>query len=197
MTTRAADTADLASLDGTATAALVRDGLLSPSEVTAAAIARIEAVDRARPGAINSVVIDRFERALHEAASVQPQASPLAGVPILVKDAGQELEGELHFNGLAALRDAGHRSPATTPLMTRLRTAGLVVVGRSSCPAFSAGIDTSPPGFEPTRNPWDPSRTAGGSSGGSAAAVAAGLVPIAHGSDATGSCASRRHGAAC
>lgn len=109
------------------------------------------------------------------------------GVPMLLKDAGQELAGTPHWAGLAALRDAGHRSTQTTVLADRLERAGFSIIGKSACPPLANGVTTEPAGFPPTRNPWDLTRSAGGSSGGAAAAVACGAVPVAHGSDATGS----------
>ena len=109
------------------------------------------------------------------------------GVPMLLKDAGQEIAGTPHYVGVAALRDAGSRSPATTPLAARFEELGFSIIGKAACPALSSAVTTEPPGFAPTRNPWDLAHSAGGSSGGSAAAVAAGAVAVAHGSDATGS----------
>lgn len=173
---------DLHLLDGTAQAALVRSGEVAPIDLVAAAIDRIERIDPS----VGAVVIRRFDEALDEARTIDGDAT-FRGVSMLLKDAGQELAEEPHWVGLAALRDAGHRSRHTTALAQRFRGAGLVTVGRSACPPFSAGVNTAPPGFAPTRKPWSPELTVGGSSGGSAAAVAAGLVPIAHGSDATGS----------
>ena len=170
-------------LDATATAVLVRAGEITRQETVAAAIERIEALDPA----LGSVVIERFERARREAAAHADNDAVFAGVPMLLKDAGQELEGEPHYVGLAALRDIGHVSTRTTALVTRLQASGLVIVGRSKCPPFSAGVKTEPMGFSPCHNPYNATVVAGGSSGGSAAAVAAGLVPVAHGSDATGS----------
>jgi amidase len=89
--------------------------------------------------------------------------------------------------GVAALRDAGVTSRRTTALAQQLEAAGFDFIGKGACPPLSNGVTTEPPGFEPTRNPWDLSRSVGGSSGGPAAAVASGMVPVAHGSDATGS----------
>jgi amidase len=109
------------------------------------------------------------------------------GVPMLLKDAGEEIAGTPHWAGLAALRDAEHRSSRTTALAERFETSGFSIIGKSACPPLANSVATEPPGFPPTRNPWDLSRSAGGSSGGAAAAVACGAVPIAHGSDATGS----------
>jgi amidase len=169
-------------LDATAQSELVRTRIASPLELTEAAITRIESVDPQ----LNAVVTPRFERAL---AEVNQSSTDLIlhGVPMLLKDAGQELVGEPHYVGIAALRDVGHLSKQTTPVAARFLASGYGLVGRAACPPFSAGISTEPRGFAPTRNPWALDRTTGGSSGGSAAAVAAGLVPIAHGSDATGS----------
>jgi amidase len=132
-----------------------------------------ETIDRLNP-VVNAVVVSLFDRRG-------------TGVPILLKDAGQELAGTPHWVGVAALRDAGVTSKRSTALAQQLETAGYDFIGKGACPALSNGVTTEPPGFEPTRNPWDLSRSAGGSSGGSAAAVASGMVPVAHGSDATGS----------
>lgn len=118
-------------------------------------------------------------------ATLAERAAP--GVPMLLKDAGQEIAGTPHYCGVAALRDAAHTSTATTALASRFEAAGLSIIGKAACPSLANGVTTEPPGFAPTRNPWDTTCSAGGSSGGSAAAVAAGAVPIAHGSDATGS----------
>jgi amidase len=167
-------------LDATAQAALVRSGSVAPGACVEAAITRIESLD----GDLGSVVIERFAEARREATHAR---GPFAGVPMLLKDAGQELASGLHYLGLAALRDLGHRSTHTTELAARFQRAGFVIVGRAKCPTLSSSVATEPRGFTPTRNPWDQTRTAGGSSGGSAAAVAAGFVPLAHGSDATGS----------
>jgi amidase len=123
---------------------------------------------------INAVVCPLFDR-------------PTSGVPMLLKDAGQEIADTPHWVGVAALRDAGAVSTQTTPLVDRFEAGGFSIIGKGACPQLSGGFTTEPPGFEPTRNPWDPSRSAGGSSGGPAAAVASGMVAIAHGSDATGS----------
>ena len=85
------------------------------------------------------------------------------------------------------VRGANARSDHTTSLVSSFERAGLSIIGKGACSQLSTGATTEPPGFEPTRNPWDLSRSAGGSSGGPAAAVAAGMVAVAHGSDATGS----------
>lgn len=150
--------------------AMLETGAISPTELHAAAVDTIERLDPV----LHAVVIPLFDR-------------PPTGVPMLLKDAGQELDGTPHWVGVAALRDAGSRSSTTTDLARRFEAGGFSIVGKGACPQLSTGATTEPPGFAPTVNPWDPSRSAGGSSGGPAAAVASGMVPVAHGSDATGS----------
>lgn len=149
--------------------------LLQSGAVTGAELVEVvrQATERLDP-LLNAVVAPLFDRAVR-------------GVPMLLKDAGQEISGTPHWVGVAALRDIDSRSTDTTALAERFEAAGLSIVGKSACPQLSNGATTEPRGFPPTRNPWDLDRSAGGSSGGSAAAVAAGLVSVAHGSDATGS----------
>jgi amidase len=171
---------DLSRLDAIAQAELVRRGELTALELVDAAIARIEAID----GRLNSVVTRLFERAREEASDPLPE-SPLAGVPFLLKDLGAALAGTRQTRGSRAFRD--HVSDEDTELARRHRRAGLIVLGKTNTPEFGNHSTTEPVLFGPTRNPWDPDRTAGGSSGGSAAAVAAGLVPAAHGNDGAGS----------
>lgn len=163
-------------------AAQVQSGERRTIEIVDEAIGRIEAEDPA----LACVVIPLFDRARERAGDIDT-SSPLAGVPMLLKDAGEELAGTPMWVGTQALRRADHQSTTTTTLAGRFEELGAAIVGKSACPELSASSTTEPPGFEPTRNPWDLTRSAGGSSGGSAAAVAAGLVPIAHGSDGSGS----------
>lgn len=164
-------------------AARVRAGELTPSDAVDDALARITARDP-RLGAFVEV---RAERARAEARLVaaRPDLStlPLAGVPIAVKD-NVPVAGHRLGNGSAA-------SPATPaavdhPVVARLRAAGAVVVGLTAVPELCVwGVTDTPDTI--TRNPWNPGITAGGSSGGSAVAVAAGMVPVAHGADGMGS----------
>jgi amidase len=151
-------------------AGLLQCGALGGAELRESVV---ETIERLNP-LLNAVVSPLFDR-------------PGQGVPILLKDAGQELAGTSHWVGVAALRDARVTSTGTTPLAAQIEAAGFVFIGKGACPPLSNGVSTEPPGFAPTRNPWDPSRSVGGSSGGPAAAVASGMVPVAHGSDATGS----------
>lgn len=170
----------LGRLDAIAQADLVRRGEATATELVEAAIERIESVNPK----LNAVVTPLFDRAL--AAAKAPLAdSPLAGVPFLLKDLGAGIEGVLQTNGSRALRD--HVATETSPLVEKYERAGLIVVGRTSTPEFGNHSTTEPELFGPTLNPWHPGVTAGGSSGGSASAVAAGMVPAAHASDGAGS----------
>ncbi len=148
-----------------------------------AAIARIERVD----GRLNAVIHRRFERAHDEAERASASGGPFAGVPFLVKDAVCHTAGDPFHAGMRAAKDAGWIAPHDTWLAARLRAAGFVFVGKTNTPELATSITTEPLAYGPTRNPWDIRRSTGGSSGGSAAAVASGMVPIAHGNDMGGS----------
>jgi amidase len=171
---------ELTELDATAQAELVRRKEVAASELVEAAIERIE---RLNPR-VNAVVLRAYERA-RQAASAGPGDGLLAGVPYLLKDLVVEEAG-------VPLREASAFLPDYVPavdseLVRRLKGAGLIVLGRTNTPELGLGPTTEPRLYGPTRNPWDPTRTAGGSSGGSAAAVASRMVPAAHGNDAGGS----------
>ena len=112
---------------------------------------------------------------------------PFAGVPLLLKDFLCETAGDPYYEGSRFLRDCGWHSPVDSVLASRFRQAGFIILGRTNVPEFAASATTEPAAFGPTRNPWNPQRSAGGSSGGSAAAVASGMVPVAHANDGTGS----------
>ena len=167
---------EIAALDATAQAALVRSGQVSAAELVDGAIDRIE---RLNPQ-LNAVVIPLFEQARAAVADVTP-TGPFAGVPFLPKDLVVEIEGTPLREGSMFLRD--NVSTFTCELVTRLRRAGLVMVGRTNSPEFGMVPACEPQVHGPTRNPWDPRRSTSGSSGGSAAAVASGMVPMAHGND--------------
>jgi amidase len=172
------DTAFLPAVD---LAALVRAGTASAREVVEAALRRIEALD----GPLNAFVEVDGERALAAADDMAPRDDrPFAGVPIAIK-ANVPVEGLCMNMGSRFL--AGHRPDHTAYLVRRFRDAGFVVLGTTNMPEFGILPTTEPRHTGPTRNPWDAGRTPGGSSGGSAAAVAAGMVPIAHGNDGGGS----------
>jgi amidase len=173
----------LAMLDATAQAELVASGEVTPLELVDAAIARIEAVDPE----INSVVLRRFEHARAEAASDDLPPGPFRGVPFLTKDLACPTAGEPQTDGMRAAKAAGWLATETSHLALRFRRAGLVNLGRTNSPELGLVPTTEPLAWGPTHNPWDPALTPGGSSGGSAAAVAAGLVAFAHASDGGGS----------
>ena len=155
---------------------------LTPLELIDAAIARIERLDPV----LGAVVSPHFEAARAEARGTLP-SGPFRGVPFLMKDVGATQAGQLHFMGNRALRDAGYRATRDTYLGARFRRAGLVTVGKSKIPEFGLQSTTQPLAFGPAHNPWDLARSTSGSSGGACAAVAAGLVPIAHANDGAGS----------
>ncbi len=169
-------------LDATALSALVCDGQAHPRELAEAAITAIEA----RNPTINAVVHPRFERALDEIDQGLPDG-PFRGVPFLLKDYGAEQQGEPHHQGMAHLGRLGFRGDADGSLTSAFRAAGLVILGRTNVPEMALMGTTEPMAAGPTRNPWDVGRSPGGSSGGSAAAVSAGMVPAAHANDIAGS----------
>jgi amidase len=166
--------------------AALRAGELSAVEVTTAFLDRIAAVD----GRINAVPTLVPERALAEAAEADrhraagPPLGVLHGLPIAVKDL-MATAGIRTTQGSRIYAD--HVPDADSLLVERLRAAGAIVVGKTNTPEHGAGSQTYNDVFGATRNPYDPSRTVGGSSGGAAAAVAAGMLPFADGSDLGGS----------
>jgi amidase len=168
-------------MDAVDQAALVRRGDVSATELLDAAIERIESVDPH----LNAVIIRWFDEA-HRAAIALPDG-PFRGVPFLLKDLWAHFAGQPLTNGCRALKDELPVSTADTTLVTRFRQAGLNIAGRTNSPEFGSLPATEPLAWGPTRNPWNLDHSPGGSSGGSAAAVAAGLVPFAHASDGGGS----------
>ena len=166
-------------LDATGQAQLVRNGEVSPREVVEAAIERVEALN----GELNAVIHPLFEKALES----EPADGPFRGVPMVIKDLVCTTAGDPHHEGMRFLRDLGWRADQDSWLAGRFRDAGFVFIGRTSTPELGILPTTEPEAYGPCRNPWDTSRSPGGSSGGSAAAVASGMVPIAHASDGGGS----------
>ena len=167
-------------LDATAQADLVRRGEVSPRELVEAAIARIEAVNPK----LDAVIRTRFDAARQEAEGELPDG-PFRGVPMLFKDLGCTVEGEVTAFGIGPLRDLAF--PVTSYLAEQFRSAGFIALGRTNVPELGTTVTTEPRSFPPARNPWDPGHSTGGSSGGSAAAVASGMVPVAHANDGGGS----------
>jgi amidase len=173
---------DLAGLDATAQAALVRAGELTARELVAAAIERARRVDPE----LHAIIHPRFEAAEDEADG-RASAEPFGGVPFVLKDLDGAMGGEPYHGGTRFLRDRGYVAPADTELTARFHAAGLVTIGRTNTPELGLVPTTEPATCGPTRNPWDPTRSTGGSSGGSAACVAAGIVPMGHAGDGGGS----------
>jgi amidase len=172
----------LARMDATEQAALVRSGEASPVDLAEAAIARIEALNPE----LNAVIHPLFEKGLEAAKGELPDA-PFRGVPFLLKDLFAYSAGDPLHEGMKHLRDIGWTEESDTELVRRLRAAGFVILGRTNCPELGILPTTEPEAHGPTHNPWDTDRSPAGSSGGSAAAVAAGMVPVAHGNDGGGS----------
>ncbi|MFF5772627.1 amidase [Streptomyces californicus] len=170
--------AEYVTYDAVGLAELVAEGEVTAAELRAAALDAVRAVDPQ----INSVV---ETWPAEDEDEPQPGSTPLAGVPFLVKDIGAAMAGRRME--LGSRLAAGHVARADSFLALRLRRAGLVTFGRTATSEMAYSITTEPVLYGATRNPWDPERSAGGSSGGAGAAVAAGVVPLAHGTDAAGS----------
>ncbi len=173
---------ELATLDATAQAQLVRDGELSPLELVDAAIARIEALNPE----LNAVIHPLFEKARAEASGDLPDG-PFKGVPLLLKDLGAYSAGDPLNEGMKFLRDLDWHEDSDMGLVTRFRKAGFVICGRTNTPELGILPTTEPEAHGASRNPWSTAHSTGGSSGGSAAAVASGMVPVAHANDGGGS----------
>lgn len=174
---------DLALLDATAQAELVRTGQVSSRELVEAAIARIEALNPQ----LNAVIATDFERALAAAAIRPADDAPFGGVPFLLKDIGANQAGLPYWAGSRALKAAGNTATDDTVLGARFRAAGLITLGKTNLPELGSCPTTQPLSCGPTNNPWDPTRSPAGSSGGAGAAVASGMVPMAHANDGGGS----------
>ena len=172
--------AEYADHDGLGIAELVRRREVSPGEVVEAAIATIE---RRNPK-LNAIIHKMYDEA-RETAAIEVGGGAFAGVPFLLKDLGAHCAGAPYTAGSRVLE--GHVPDYDTEHTIRLKRAGLVILGKTNSPELGFCASTEPDFYGPTRNPWDRSRTAGGSSGGSAAAVASGMVPLAHASDGGGS----------
>ena len=176
------DPSDLPTLDATGQAELVRSGEASPEELVEAAIGRIEELNPQ----LNAVIHELFEEGLEAARGDVPDG-PFKGVPFLLKDLGASLAGQPYHLGMQLLKDIDFRSPVDTYLAQRFRDAGFVTVGKTNLPELGILPTSEPRAYGPTRNPWNTEHSAGGSSGGSAAAVASGIVPVAHANDGGGS----------
>jgi amidase len=171
---------ELAWLDATALAELVSKGDVTPRELVDAAIARIEALNPE----LNAVITPMFEHAREQADGELPDG-PFRGVPFLLKDLTASYAGVTMHAGSSFVK--GFVPKSDSELTSRLKRSGVVVVGKTNTPEFGILPTTEPHAFGATRNPWNREHSTGGSSGGSAAAVAAGMVPMAHANDGGGS----------
>lgn len=166
--------------DAMGIAALIKSGEINAREAVETAITRIEQLNPQ----INAVIYRAFDSAL-EMARRQKPTGPFAGVPFLLKDLNAPAQGLPLTNGSNLL--AGAPASFDSSLVMRLKAAGFLMLGRTNSPEFGLNITTEPRAYGATRNPWQLDRIAGGSSGGSAAAVASGMVPAAHATDSGGS----------
>jgi amidase len=171
---------EYAAYDGLGLADLVRRGEVTPADLVDSAV---DAIERLNPE-INCVVQVLRDRAMAEIEKGLP-FGPFRGVPFLVKEFG------MHFSGMVASAGSrlaqGFRHQHDTVMMQRCRAAGLVAVGTSTLPEMAFNASSEAKLYGPTRNPWSPQHSAGGSSGGAGAAVGCGMVPIAHANDGAGS----------
>ena len=169
-------------LDATDLAALVRSGEVSPVELVDEAVTRIEALNPA----LNAVVWERFAEARAEAGGPLPDG-PFRGVPFLVKDLTIKVAGQPFHQGSSLLKARDHRAEIDSHLWERFRGAGFVLLGGTNTPELGSTITTEPRAHGPAHNPWNLDHSTGGSSGGTGAAVASGMVPVAHANDGGGS----------
>lgn len=166
--------------DATWLARQIQSGALTTRDVVEQAIKRIEQHNPA----VRALIHTRFEEALEEVSGGLPDG-PMAGVPTVIKDLGADVAGLRATGGSRLFADV--RATRDSELVARYRAAGMVILGTTNVPEFGKNASTEPLLYGPTNNPWSLGHSPGGSSGGSAAAVASGMVPVAHGSDGAGS----------
>jgi len=171
--------AEYESYDAVGLAELLERGEVTSSELIEAAIERAEELNPA----LNAVIAGHYERARRQAAA-DSHPGPFHGVPFLTKDLAA-VGGDVVSFGSVFFRN--FRSPVTDEYQSRIERAGLISIGRTNSPEFGLLPTTEPALYGPAHNPWALDRSTGGSSGGSAAATAAGIVPMAHASDGGGS----------
>jgi amidase len=172
--------AEYQNLDGLAIADLIRHKEISPREAVMSAINRIEAINPR----LNAVVHRMFDQALATATGDLPDG-PFRGVPFLLKDLVAWYEGEPVTSGSRLFQH--WKAPFDSEMVRRYKRAGLVILGKTNTPEFGLVPFTESELLGTCRNPWNPAVTTGGSSGGSGAAVASGMVPLADGGDGGGS----------
>src|SRR5438128_4065319 len=166
--------------DGIGLAALVQARQVTAGELLGAAIERVEQ----RNPAVNAVINRMYDQAKAAIAAGLP-AGPFTGVPYLLKDLGVYYAGAVTSSGSAFFRDAV--ADHDSEIVARMKRAGLVILGKTNSSEFGLSTSVEPKLFGPTRNPWNLEFSAGGSSGGAAAAVASGMLPVAHATDGGGS----------
>jgi amidase len=167
---------EYASYDAVGLRDLIKAGEVTADQVEAAAREALQVVN----AEVNGLALPAFSPALAHA-----EDGPFTGVPFLIKDHGPVAKGVPFFLGSRSLQGVAGRHDSD--LMARFRAAGLVTLGLTTAPEMAISFSTESVKYGPTRNPWDLERGVGGSSGGAAALVAAGAVPVAHGSDGAGS----------
>ncbi|MDO9247259.1 MAG: amidase family protein, partial [Phenylobacterium sp.] len=171
---------DYSEHDGVALGQMVAKGEVTPLELVDAAIERIERHN----GALNAVVHTAYDEARERAKGPLPDG-PFKGVPFLITDLGMPVAGWPRTSGS---RFASHIVDTQDGGLTRrYREAGVIPLGKTNTPEYGITGTTESALLGPCRNPWNPAHIAGGSSGGAASAVAAGIVPMAHASDGLGS----------
>ncbi len=166
--------------DGVGLAELVRKKKVSPAELCEEAISRIERVN----SKLNAVITPMYDLARKTIQEPLPEA-PFTGVPFLLKDLGEEFAGVPLTKGSKAYKN--YVPTQDSEMVIRFKKSGVVILGKTNTPEFGLMAFTEPELHGPTRNPWNTEHTPGGSSGGSAAAVASGMVPMASGNDGGGS----------
>ena len=166
--------------DGLGLSELVRNHQVTPGELVEEAITRIE---RLNPQ-LNAVIHKAYEYARETARASLPDG-PFRGIPFLLKDLYMSCAGMPLTSGSRFFKD--YIPDHDCELVSRYKQAGVIIIGKTNLPEFGLAPVTEPELFGPSRNPWDLTRTPGGSSGGAAVAVAAGIVPLAHASDGGGS----------
>src|SRR5690349_11836477 len=159
---------EFSSYDGLGLADLVKTRQVSAKELVSASIENIEALNPR----LNAVIHKMYDRAMKEAGN--PVDGPFSGVPFMLKDLLSWFAGEPIASGSRLFK--GWIPPYDTEIVRRYKKSGVIVVGKTNTPEFGLTPYTEPEAFGPTVNPWDTTRTTGGSSGGSAAAVASGMV---------------------
>ena len=173
---------ELSDLDATAQAQLIRDGEVSPSELVEDAIGRIEKLNPE----LNAVIHPLFDKARDQARGDLPDG-PFKGVPIVAKDLDGHTANDPFHCGNALLKEVNYTPAHDTYSHAKLRDAGFVFVGKTNCPEFGLLPTTEPQAYGATRNPWNTEHSTGGSSGGTAAAIASRMVAVGTAGDGGGS----------